>query len=83
MVLSDVELPLVRENHPATVYKTDDASSDEFATKVFRPQHVVPTVLSRPSITLGLPLGNRNWIHFRALLDVLKSHRATWRVITS
>ncbi len=50
-------LPFVREDDPAPIDLVTNTSANQFATKIFRPKHVVPTVFSWPYVSEGFPFG--------------------------
>ena len=67
MILGNVELPLVGEDHPATINETGNTGLYKLFTLIFRAKHVVPTIYGRPNVALGLPSGEGDWVtHFRS-----------------
>ncbi len=57
MVFGAILLPFVREYDPAPIDLVTNTSANQFAAKIFRPKHVVPTVFSWPYVSEGFPFG--------------------------
>ena len=52
MVFGAIQLPFVREYDPPAIDLVTNTGANQFAAKIFRPEHVVPTILSWPNIPL-------------------------------
>ena len=57
MVFGAIRLPFVREYDPSAIDLVTNTSANQFAAKIFRPKHVVPTVFSWPYVSEGFPFG--------------------------
>ena len=65
MIFGAVLLPLVREDQPSSVDKTDNTSLNKLIAMIFRAQHVVPTIYGRPDVTEFLPFTDGDHVHIK------------------
>lgn len=61
MVFGAISLPILWEDHPAIVNFAANSGFYEFTALIFRFEHVIPNISSRPDISLRLPQSERYW----------------------
>ena len=55
MVFGAIQLPFVWEYDPAPIDLVTNTGANQFAAKIFRPKHVVPTIFRWPYVSEGFP----------------------------